>query len=70
MPRGFDQQPADQRVTRACDATAPMLLARGVLTWHEAEVCHQGTGRVEPPKVMQFGQDQDRRQRVDPAEAP
>ena len=52
------------------DAAAAMLLARGVLTRHEAEIRHQRAGRVEPPKVMQLGQDQDRRQRVDPAEAP
>src|SRR5438445_9972369 len=38
VPRGFDQQPADQRVPRPRDATAAMFLARGILTRHEAEV--------------------------------
>src|SRR5438046_2144723 len=36
-PRGFDQQPADQR-SRSRDPTAPMLLAGGVLTRHETEL--------------------------------
>src|SRR5882762_3346566 len=70
MPRRFDQQPADQRVPRPRDATAPMLLARGVLTRDETEIRHQRAGRVEPPKVMQLCQDQNRRQRIDPTEAP
>jgi hypothetical protein len=70
MPRRFDQQPANQRVPGPRDPTAPMFLAGGVLTRHEAEIRHQRAGRVEPAKVMQLGQDQDRRQRVNPAKTP
>ena len=70
VPRRFHQQPADQRVAGPRDAAAPMLLAAGVLARHEAEIRHQRARRLEPPKVMQLGQDQHRGQRVDPPEAP
>ena len=51
-------------------AATSVLLAGGVFTGHEANIRHQGAGRLEPTEVVQLGQDQDRRQRVNPAEAP
>src|ERR671923_379010 len=69
MPRRFNEQPTDQRVTGSRDPAAPMLLTRRVLTGYEAEIRHQGTWRLKSPKVMELRQDQDRGQRIDPAEA-
>jgi hypothetical protein len=69
-PRGFDQQPADQDISGPRDPTAPMLLATGVLPWHQADIGHQRPRRLEPPKVMQVGEDQEGRQGVDSTEAP
>ena len=46
-----------------------MFLAGGVLTRHEAEIGHKLTRRLEPAKIVQLGQHQHRRQRVDAAEA-
>ena len=70
VPRRFNQQPADQRVARSRDAAAAMLLAAGVLARDEPQKRHQGPRRGEPPEVVQLRQDQDRRQRIDAAEAP
>ena len=70
VPRRFHQQPPDQRVARARDTATSMFLAARVFTRHETEIRHQRARRLEPPKVMQLGQDQDRGQRVDPSEAP
>jgi hypothetical protein len=70
MPRRFDQHPPDQCVAGTRDATAPMLLAAGVLARHEPEIRYQCARRVEAPKVVQLGQNKHGRQRVDPPEAP
>ena len=70
MPRGFDQYAAHERVAGARDAAAPMRVATRVLAGHEPEVGHQRARRGEPAEIMQLGENQHRRQRVDPAEAP
>ena len=41
VPGRFHQQPPDQRVARARDATAPMLLPARVLARHQPEIRHQ-----------------------------
>src|SRR6202171_5197092 len=41
MPGRLDQETADQRVAHAGDAAAPLFLATGVLTRHEAYLRHQ-----------------------------
>jgi hypothetical protein len=68
MPRRFNQQPPHQRVPGTSDAATPMLFATGVLAWHQPEIRHQRRSRGEPSKVMQFGEDQHGRQRIDATE--
>src|SRR5438067_1827082 len=55
VPRGFDQQPTDQRVARSRDAPAALLVAARILARHEADVRHPRTKRLQSPKVMQLG---------------
>ena len=62
VPRRFHEQPADQGGAGPRDAVPPMLLATGVFAWHQPEIRHDCARRVEPAKLMQLGQDQDRRQ--------
>src|SRR2546430_975390 len=65
MPGCFHQQPSDQRVPCPSDAATAMLLAAGVLAWYQPEIRHQRRRRGKSAKVMQLGEDQHRRQRVD-----
>jgi hypothetical protein len=70
VPGGFHEEPADQRVAGAGDAAPSLMFAALVFARHQAQIRHQRPRRGEPSKIVQFGQDQHRRQRVDPAEAP
>jgi hypothetical protein len=70
VPGGFHQHPADQRIARSCDPAAPMFLATRILAGDKAQVRHQRARRLEPTKIVQLSENQDRRQRVDAAETP
>src|SRR5438067_1782822 len=61
---------ADVRTLQSCSHRAAALgLARGILARHESQVRHECAGPPEPLEVHDLGQENDRRQRVDPAEA-
>src|SRR5437667_8742860 len=69
VPGGLDQDPPGVTVAGFGQRSAALRLARGVLAWHEPEVGHEFARPAEALEVHDLGQQDDRRQRVDPAEA-
>src|SRR5205809_660122 len=69
VPGGLDQDPPGVTVAGFGQRSAALRLARGVLARHEPEVGHEFARPAEALEVHYLGQQDDRRQRVDPAEA-
>ena len=69
VPGGFDEEAPDMGVAGLGDAAAPVALGTAVLARHQAEVGHQLPRRREAPEAMQLGDDGQRGDRVDAAEA-
>src|SRR6266481_3260707 len=69
VPGGLDEDPPRVTVTGFGKRAAALGLARGILTRHEPEVSHEFARPAEALEVHDLGQEDDRRQRVDPAEA-
>src|SRR5439155_539988 len=69
VPGGLDEDPPRVTVTGFGQRAAALALARGILTRHEPEVRHEFARPAEALEVHDLGQENDRRQRVDPAEA-
>src|SRR5436309_14603619 len=69
VPGGLDQDPPGVTVAGFGQRSAALRLARGVLARHEPEVGHEFARPAEALEVHHLGQEDDRRQRVDPAEA-
>ena len=67
VPRGFDQDPPDERIAGLRDAASSRVFATGVLTGDEAQIGHQGASARKPPEVMELGDNDHRGQGVDPA---
>src|SRR5256886_1060115 len=68
-PGGLDQDAPGVTVAGFGQRSAALRLARGVLARHEPEVGHEFARPAEALEVHDLGQQDDRRQRVDPAEA-
>src|SRR2546427_1222603 len=69
VPGGLDQDAPGVTVAGFGQRSAALRLARGVLARHEPEVGHEFARPAEALEVHDLGQKDDRRQRVDPAEA-
>src|SRR5262245_56566304 len=60
VPRRFNEQAADEPVTRARDAAPAMLLAGRIFAGHEPQICHQRPRRFESAEIVQLRENQDR----------
>src|SRR5438309_1978782 len=69
VPGGLDQDAPGVTVAGFGQRSAALRLARGVLARHAPEVGHEFARPAEALEVHDLGQQDDRRQRVDPAEA-
>ena len=65
MPGRFHQDAPHQRVAGARDGAPSMFLAAGMFAGHEPDVRHQRARRAKPPEVVQFAEQQHRRQGID-----
>src|SRR4051812_8588745 len=70
VPGGLDQQPSRVPAAGLGDRPEPALLAAGVLGRRQADVAHELPGLGEAREVADLGAQADRRERVDPAQAP
>src|SRR5207247_1561818 len=69
MPSRLDQDPPRVTVARLGQRAAALGLARGILARDEPEVGHELARPAEALEVHDLGDEDDRRQRVYPAEA-
>jgi len=69
VPGGFDQDSPDEGIARLRDAAPAGVLATRVLAGHKSQVRHERPSALKPPEVMELGDDDHRRQRVDAAKA-